>query len=210
MILNWVTPTSDNGCPITGFKLHRDDGLTGTPTTEVDTTYNTMPALRQATVTLSNAWLGRKITYQLTAINAAGETVSTTTCILFATLPDAPVTAPALSSNGETWIKVLYVFTGNSNGASVVSQQLEYSLSYSGSWIVLNGESSDSLASAWNTTGLTKGNSYAFRYKVKNSIGWSDYSSEIHIVAATVPAQPPAPTRTYVDAATPKITLAFD
>lgn len=31
--LNWTEPTSNGGCPILGYKLYLDDGVTGNPTT---------------------------------------------------------------------------------------------------------------------------------------------------------------------------------
>lgn len=32
MTLSWTEPHENGGCPITGFQLFRDDGLTGVPT----------------------------------------------------------------------------------------------------------------------------------------------------------------------------------
>ena len=34
--LGWEQPKDDGGCPITGFRLFRDDGVGGTISTEVD------------------------------------------------------------------------------------------------------------------------------------------------------------------------------
>jgi hypothetical protein len=36
LTLAWRTPSEDGGCPLTGFKLFRDDGANGSITTEVD------------------------------------------------------------------------------------------------------------------------------------------------------------------------------
>lgn len=35
-----------------------------------------------------------------------------------------------------------------------------------------------------------KGRTYRFRYRISNSIGWSDYSNITYILAASVPVKP--------------------
>jgi len=57
----------------------------------------------------------------------------------------------------------------------------------------LNGLSNESLSPKWTVTGLTKGESYKFRFRAKNSIGWSEYSDETTILAADVPETPEKP-----------------
>lgn len=44
MTLNWTAPMSNGGCPIIGYALFRDDGVTMTPNIEVNT--NNDPAVR--------------------------------------------------------------------------------------------------------------------------------------------------------------------
>jgi hypothetical protein len=36
MRLKWAEPLSNGGCPILGFALFRDDGISGNPTIEVN------------------------------------------------------------------------------------------------------------------------------------------------------------------------------
>lgn len=65
---------------------------------------------------------------------------------------------------------------------------------YNGNWIDLNGHEVDSLLTHYTLSSqVTKGESYQFRYRVKNAIGWSDFSDEMTIVAADVPGQLDAP-----------------
>jgi hypothetical protein len=42
-------------------------------------------------------------------------------------------------------------------------------------------------------TNITKGATYRFRYRVKNSIGWTDFSPVTYILAASVPSKPATP-----------------
>lgn len=44
IILSWTEPISNGGCPITGYALFRDDGITKNPTIEVNTAND--PAIR--------------------------------------------------------------------------------------------------------------------------------------------------------------------
>ena len=37
MVVNWTSPADDGGCPITGYALYRDDGITEIPLIEVNT-----------------------------------------------------------------------------------------------------------------------------------------------------------------------------
>jgi hypothetical protein len=38
MTVEWNEPSDNGGCPITGYQLFRDNGLSGFPTIEVTTT----------------------------------------------------------------------------------------------------------------------------------------------------------------------------
>lgn len=90
----------------------------------------------------------------------------------------------------------------------MTSYHLQYAPTYSGSWVDLNGNASNSLLSQYTVTGLTKGTSYKFRFRARNEIGWSDYSAETVIIAASAPSQPSKPT--FVSATATSITLNFD
>lgn len=48
--------------------------------------------------------------------------------------------------------------------------------------------------SLFHTVNAEEGKTYAFKYRVRNIYGWSDYSATTFILAASVPSQPPKPT----------------
>jgi hypothetical protein len=56
--------------------------------------------------------------------------------------------------------------------------------------------------------GIVKGETYRFRYRAKNKIGWGDYSDIGYILAAQEPSKPNAPT--LVSASDTEIDLSFD
>lgn len=60
MELEWLAPLNNGGCPILGYRLFRDNGLTSQPTTEVALDSND-PTLHSAVVDLPV--LGRKYTF---------------------------------------------------------------------------------------------------------------------------------------------------
>ena len=57
------------------------------------------------------------------------------------------------------------------------------------------------------SNGIVKGRTYRFKYRVKNQIGWSEFSDETYILAASVPSKPKAPI--YVSSTDASIELAF-
>lgn len=68
----------DGGCPITGYALFRDDGITQIPTIEVnavnDPLVRNIPTLRQVEVQLGSSNLGSWFTYGIFAYNSEGMT----------------------------------------------------------------------------------------------------------------------------------------
>lgn len=211
MVLSWSAPLSDGGCPITGYSLFRDNGVTMNPIIEVnspsDPAVRDIPTLRTVSVTLPNADLGKKFTFKLTAYNVEGNTYVTGACFMFAIVPPQPIAGPALVTRSSSSITVSYssLLTG---GSPLISYHLQYQDAYSGTWVDLNGLSNPSLLSQYTLTGLTKGDSYMFRFRAENEIGWSPYSDETIIVTADVPSQPNIPT--LVEATDTTIELNLD
>ena len=57
--LGWSAPTDDGGCPITGYKIFRDDGAGGLISIEVDpSSVENKPYLNSYIVTLGSNYTG--------------------------------------------------------------------------------------------------------------------------------------------------------
>ena len=102
MTIAWQAPKITGGCPITGYAVFRDDGVTGDPTIEVnsnnDPLIRDIPTLRQATATLSNSLLGSNIKYKVRVFNSIADFVdSESVCFTFSTIPEAPSLAPVVN-----------------------------------------------------------------------------------------------------------------
>lgn len=108
------------------------------------------------------------------------------------TEPLKPSSAPtrAASSSQTALVTEWAALTGTDTGGSpIVSYALQYDDASGGSvWTDVIGSSSDSLALTYSVTvSITIGETYLFRYKAKNIHGWSEWSDELELVAASVP-----------------------
>ena len=76
-----------------------------------------------------------------------------------------------------------------------------------GDYMSLIGGTSNSLETTYTIqTGIIAGTMYRFRYRSKNSNGFSAFSPVTYITAAAVPSRPPAPT--FVTATATSITIS--
>lgn len=95
----------------------------------------------------------------------------------------------------------------NGNSA-IVSYSLEMDDGIGGDFVEIGGLSSNSMLTTYTVVkGIERGKTYGFRYRTLNGAGWSDYSSILYAIAATIPSRPPAPT--FVSATGTSIALSF-
>ena len=193
MTLKWVEPLSNGGCPLLGYALFRDDGLSSLPIIEVnsssDPLVRNIPTLTEVTANLNSADLGKKFTYVLRAFNREGQVTSDQVSFLFSTVPSTPSAGPIVTSYSSTKLTAKYLFADSTGGSPIVSYHLQLMLAYSGSWTDVTGSDSlHSLATEHTISGLKKGAVYSLRYRVLNDKGWSQFSLETTITAADVPS----------------------
>ncbi len=101
MMVRWLAPKDDGGCPILSYALFRDDGITQIPSIEVnsvnDPLVRNIPTIRQVEVALRQADLGNRFKYELRVYNSEGSTSSTSVRLLFATEPPKPAQGPVIT-----------------------------------------------------------------------------------------------------------------
>ena len=216
--LAWVEPLSNGACPITGYILYKDDGLTGLPTTQDAALASGVPTLREATVTIDTAELGRTYSFILEAVNREGSATSSKVSYLFAVPPSQPSSGPTIVSTSTTRIVLRYDSVLTSEGGNPpISYQLQYmSAHLGGSWIDLIPASPNSLLTHYTLSGaLVTGETYSFRYRVKNgaedvTTGWGEYSAATSAVAADAPSKPTSAPVIVGEPTATTVTLSFD
>ena len=76
---------------------------------------------------------------------------------------------------------------------------LDYKISYAvgeaGSYTILE---TSVIGQAYTAVSLTSGQSYKFKVQARNSVGYSEFSNEITVLAAQIPNTPNAPTTTFL------------
>lgn len=108
MTLTWLEPASNGACPITGYSLLVDDGVSGYPDTQVSGMATDLPTLRSSIITFAGSSLGTTFTFKLGATNRQGSTESALVSYLFAVAPDKPPSGPTIVSASSTSIRVQY------------------------------------------------------------------------------------------------------
>lgn len=69
----------------------------------------------------------------------------------------------------------------------MLSYALEIDYDLSGNFVQLIGHEVDQMALSYTVSGLIKGTTYGFRYRAKNTYGWSDYSPNSFLLVAIEP-----------------------
>jgi len=114
MTLHWHEPTDNGGCPLLGYSLFRDDGLSSVPSIEVnsdnDPLVRNIPTLTTLTAQLDTANLGKKFRFVLHAYNREGMTSSVPISFLFSVVPETPSAGPEVLSFSSKSIRVRYMF----------------------------------------------------------------------------------------------------
>lgn len=119
------------------------------------------------------------------------------TYITKASVPDAPTDVPVSDTTvtSDTKIKVTFASPApGDGGSSIISYELQMDDGITGTYTSIVGYSSNSLLTAYTvTSGIVKGRTHNFKYRARNAIGWGPFSSEVAILAATVPSAPAKP-----------------
>jgi hypothetical protein len=215
--VQWTAPAS-NGSPITAYEVLFADTNAATNFVALSTycVADDSAVLADAgcTFPMSEFWAsntaspvnmaaGDPITLKIRASNAAGTgnfggvVVSS---LVVMTVPEPPANPPtrdeAGTSSSQITVEMPEVSTGQESGyASISSYNLEWNQGAGTVFYELSGGTTESLTRQILTTLVTAGQSYTFRYRVKNLFGFStSYSPEASILAADKPDAPTAAT----------------
>lgn len=101
-----------------------------------------------------------------------------------------PVSDSAVTS--DSVLKVTYGAPPPAdNGSPIVSYELQMDDGLGGDFVTLTGFSPSSMIRHFTVSqGVVKGRDHRFRYRVRNAVGWGEYSEESFVLAAVVPSAP--------------------
>jgi hypothetical protein len=193
--IEWAAPNITNGCPIDKYQLFRDTGSTDAITTQVGGDLE--PHVTSATITLAGADTSKTFRVQLAAFNDAGSVLSGIGEFILANVPEAPsapVNDASVTNNAQ--IKVRFAETlPNARGSSIFAVQLAMDDGLGGELTTVVGadEEQMTMVTTYLAESVVEGRYYTFRCRVKNSIGWSAWSTDTLIVAAVTPGKPDPP-----------------
>lgn len=207
--LKWSPPGSNGGCPVTEFRLLRDDGAGGSITTIVDDTlFDDKPNLYEHEVDLTG-FKGKKVRFRLQVSNQIGDSKSTSfVTILVAGLPVIDGSITINDDTSGTQLSFTIPIVTDDGGSYVQTYHVEMDDGQGGDWHTISGYPFDSLQTSFIITqGVKISYTYSVRYRVRNSIGWSDYSDITYILASEAPSMPTRPM--FVDSTSTILTVEF-
>jgi len=192
------------------FALYMNDGTSSNVFTEIDASEVRDKPQYTLHTTSEPSVVGATYLFKLQAININGSTFSEPVGFVIADLPDTPTNAPTsdLSISSETQLKIdIQVVVGN-GGSPILSYSLELDDGLGGDFRVLYGTISDTLSTSLIFKQVTRGLLYRARYRVRNAIGFSDYSPIGYLRAASRPSAAPSPK--FLAATANTITIALE
>jgi len=203
--IQWKAPLDNGGCSLSGYAVFKDDefGITTEVNSAFDPLVRNNPSLDGVIITNFaplNADVGKTFKIKVTAYNNGGRQAdSGGLALVLASIPSTPTVGPVntVAVTSSTKIAVTYGVTSppSNGGSPILSYALEIDDGRGGSFQKLVGFSSNSLLTAFTvSSGIEKGLEYRLRYRVKNAIGWSNYSPISFILAANIPNAPTKPT----------------
>ena len=189
-----------------------DDGNGGLFTEIDSSTVRGSPQILSHTVTIfPTSSTGKTCIFQLKVFTLWESTTSDTIGFPQASLPTSPSSGPIidLSVSSNYAIKVDVPAISTSGGRPITSYSIEVDDGAGGSFYALYGILTDSLSTTFTiSTDIQEEQTYRFSYRLKNEIGWSDYSPVTYAKAMAVPDVPPTPE--YVSSSDTSITLLIN
>ena len=160
------------------------------------------------------AFKGKKIRIKLQVSNEIDGATQTTTSTgyltaLVAGIPAQPSQVVANTDEISASQISFYIPEITDDGGSfIATYHVEMDNGEGGTYETIAGYPTDSLQTDFViSSGIQMSNTYAIRYRVRNSIGWSDYSDLTYILAAESPSMPDKPT--YVSSTSSALVIEF-
>ena len=157
-----------------------------------------------------SSFLAKTVRFRLVAKNEIGISWSTGyLSVIIAGKPGIP--SVVIANNGDitaSQISFTIPVPSDTGGSAILSYHVEMDDGNNGGFTTIAGYPFDSLQRIFIiTTGISKGNSYGVRYRSRNSLGLSDYSSITYILAGEAPSAPSIPV--FSTASSSQLSITF-
>lgn len=184
MTLTWLPPTSDGGSPLTGYKLHTDDGTGGVVTTLYQ--QGAANVLSAATIGLTP---GTVYQWTITAINAIGDSLpSAISSATTTTTPQVPDQPSPVTYSGVTSTDFDIFWTAPFDGWSpILSYDLFIDDGAGGPVTTPLGSVAYSPPQSFFVSGKTPSTTYKIEVRAVNAIGNSINSASTSITTLDPP-----------------------
>jgi hypothetical protein len=191
----WRQPGSTGGCPLTSYALYLSDDQDAANPTYVEHEAGIAPTQLERAVTFGDGTrTGKVLRLKVEAVNQVGSLQSPALQFVLADVPGKPAPAPSRVAAGTTAASIEVAFT-NANadlgGLPSCTYELEMDDGDQGDFAVVFVTDQESSYSV--TAGIERGKYYRFRYRARNSIGYSEHSDVAFIQAVDSPAKPAPP-----------------
>ncbi|MTA27758.1 MAG: hypothetical protein F2562_02745, partial [Actinobacteria bacterium] len=182
VVLLWSAPTSDGGSSIIGYRI--ESSINGT--TWNDVVVDTGSA---STVHVVNGLTnGTTYSFRVSARNTSGlGAVSNASTATPAGTPTAPRVMSA--TGGSAQVQLSWTAPSSNGGGAITGYRIESSADGGTTWTTVNANTATT-STTFTVTGLTDGQSYAFRVYALNAIGSGSASAVVSAVPMAVAGQP--------------------
>ena len=207
--LQWQYPLNMGYCTLSGFGLHMNDGAGGDVYSEIDaSSIRDKPSYTRRTTSAPTV-VGATYMFKVEAYNQNGQTFSEAAGFVLAGLPATPPNAPTSNAakTSATMLSIVADPVVDDGGSPILSYSVEIDDGYGREFTALFGDEVNSLTTSIDYAAVEKGNVYRVRCRVRNAVGWSDYSPIGYLRAADRPSAPLTPQ--FVSATGTTILLAL-
>ena len=167
VVLSWAVPSSDGGSAITGYEYQYSPSGSG------------WTSVSDVNATVSGLNNGTEYTFEVRAVNSAGEGAASST----SATPVAPATVPGVVENlsaeaGDGQVVLSWAVPSSDGGSAITGYEYQYSPSGSG-WTSVSDVNA-------TVSGLNNGTEYTFEVRAVNGVGQGP-ASTASATPATVP-----------------------
>jgi hypothetical protein len=201
VVVDWSEP-EDNGSPIIGYSIYlrQSDNVTySIQPTDCDGSQQDMVTATQCSIPIDSLRIspfnlnwGSNIYAKVIGYNVYGNSALSDAGseAIILTKPNAPINvAEIVISRSITSISFDWDNGPSDGGAPVIDYRINFDQALDTFVVRATGVT----ALSYTATGLTAGLTYKFTIEARNSYGYSDPSTPVSIICATIPAVPATP-----------------